>query len=342
MQAAIWPREQPQQNRMLVLDTNKKTFSDHTVKDLAALLQRGDVLICNDASTLPASLHGAITTGAEIELRLLQHTRDGCFTAVLFGAGSWRQKTEERPSPPRVWRGDVLRFGEQLSATVEGVDRGSPRLIEVRFHQRGAELYQALYKYGRPVQYSYLQRELPLWHVQNSYAGRPWSVELPSAGHSLTFQGLLALQKRGVSLLSLTHAAGLSSTGDEQLDARLPLPERYDIPEETVKKINEAKREGRRVIAVGTSVTRALESNYLEHGELRAGEGVAHLLIREGFVRSVVDALFTGMHAPQESHYDLLLSFAPRDFLRRAYQHAEQQRYLGHEFGDTTLILPGA
>jgi S-adenosylmethionine:tRNA ribosyltransferase-isomerase len=338
MLAATWPREQPQNNRMLWIDTKEKKHGDSQVRDLASFLRRGDVLVFNDAATLPASLSGTLTSGAEIEIRLLQHHNQGRFTAVLFGPGSWRQKTEERPAPPRVWVGDVLRF-QDVSATIESVDAESPRLIELRFHEEGAALYQSLYQIGRPVQYSYLQRELPLWHVQNAYAGRPWAMELPSAGHSLTFQTLLALQKKGVELLYLTHAAGLSSTGDDTLDARLPLPEHYDIPEYTVAQIKRAQLEKRRVIAVGTSVVRALESCYLEHQELKAGEGIAGLIIREGFQRKIVDALFTGMHSPQESHYDLLLSFAPRHLLQKSYEHAEQVGYIGHEFGDATLIL---
>ena len=338
MLAATWPREQPQNNRMLVLNTKEESYADRQVRDLAAFLQRGDVLVFNDAATLPASLSGTLSSGAPLELRLLQHHQAGRFTAVLFGAGSWRQKTEERPEPPSVWAGDVLRF-QDLSATVEQVDTESPRLIELRFHQEGAALYQALYQIGKPVQYSYLQRELPLWHVQNAYAGRPWAMELPSAGHSLTFQSLLSLQRRGVELLYLTHAAGLSSTGDDVLDARLPLPERYELPARTVEGILRAKRERRRVLAVGTSVVRALESCHLAHNNLQAGEGLAGLIIREGFHRKIVDGLFTGMHAPQESHYDLLLSFAPRGLLQRSYEHADSMGYLGHEFGDTTLIL---
>jgi S-adenosylmethionine:tRNA ribosyltransferase-isomerase len=338
MLAATWPREQPQKNRMLVINVQEESYADRQVRDLASLLQRGDVLVFNDAATLPASLSGALSSGVSLELRLLQHSREGRFTAVLFGAGSWRQKTEDRSAPPRVWAGDVLRF-DGLSATVVQVDAASPRLIELRFHQEGAALYQALYQIGKPVQYSYLQRELPLWHVQNAYAGRPWAMELPSAGHSLTFQSLLDLRRKGVELLYLTHAAGLSSTGDESLDARLPLPERYEIPARTVEELQRAKREQRRVIAVGTSVVRALESCYLEHRGLQAGEGIAGLILREGFQRSIVDGLFTGMHSPQESHYDLLLSFASRTLLQRSYEHADLAGYLGHEFGDTTLIL---
>jgi S-adenosylmethionine:tRNA ribosyltransferase-isomerase len=338
MLAATWPRERPQKNRMLVLNTQEKAFRESQVGDLVAFLQRGDVLVLNDAATLPASLSGSLTSGVSLELRLLQHHDQGRFTGVLFGPGSWRQKTEARPEPPRVWAGDVLRF-QDLWATVEQVDAASPRLLVLRFHREGADLYQSLYRVGKPVQYSYLQRELPLWQVQNAYAGRPWAMELPSAGHSLTFQGLLDLQRKGVELLYLTHAAGLSSTGDEALDKRLPLPERYELPAYTAAAIRRARREGRRVIAVGTSVVRALESCALTHNALLAGEGIAALIIREGFPRKIVDGLFTGMHSPQESHYDLLLSFASRDLLQRSYEHAESAGYLGHEFVDTTLIL---
>src|SRR6185369_3706486 len=110
--------------------------------------------------------------------------------------------------------GDPLVFGADLMASIEAVSEASPRLVEIAFHQRGAQLWSALYRHGRPIQYAYVEGPLELWHVQTHYGSRPWCAEMPSAGRPLTWSLLLSLLRRGVALASLTHAAGLSSTGD--------------------------------------------------------------------------------------------------------------------------------
>jgi S-adenosylmethionine:tRNA ribosyltransferase-isomerase len=143
-----------------------------------------------------------------------------------------------------------------------------------------------------------------------------------------------------VRVASLTHAAGLSSTGDAALDARLPLPERFEIPAETVEAIRATKAEGGRVIAVGTTVVRALEGCAALHGgEVVAGTGTTDLVIGADFRPRVVDGLLTGMHDPEASHYRLLEAFAPLAVLDRAHAHAVELGYLAHEFGDSSLIL---
>ncbi len=193
------------------------------------------------------------------------------------------------------------------------------------------------------MQYAYVAGPLELWHVQTRYASRPWCAELPSAGRPLTWGLLLALLRQGVALASLTHAAGLSSTGDPALDALLPLPERFEIPEETAQAILATKAAGGRVIAVGTTVTRALEGCAAQHdGAVVAGPGVTDLVLRAGSRLRVVDGIFSGMHEPEASHFRLLEAFAPHDVLARAHAHAEAVGYLGHEFGDSSLILADA
>ena len=162
---------------------------------------------------------------------------------------------------------------------------------------------------------------------------------MPSAGRPLTFASLLALRRGGVGVAALTHAAGLSSTGDAALDAALPLPERYDIPAGTVAAVEAAKRAGGRVVAAGTSVVRALEGCVARHGALLAGPGETDLVVREGFVPRVVDALLTGMHQAGESHFALLGAFVDDALLRRALEDAEDAGYLSHEFGDSMLVL---
>jgi S-adenosylmethionine:tRNA ribosyltransferase-isomerase len=232
-----------------------------------------------------------------------------------------------------------LRFGS-LSGVV--VAASSARLVTVRFDARDA-FWPALYAAGRPIQYSYVDAPFDLFHVQTSYASRPWSMEMPSAGRPLRWSLLLDLKKRGVGLAGVTHAAGLSSSGDAALDGTLPWEESFDIPAHTVRAIQETKRRGGRVIAVGTSVVRALEGCAAQHGgELSAGEGTTKILLGPGFAPKIVAGLFTGIHEATATHFALLQAFVPRPLLERAYAHAEQHGYLGHELGDSCLILDGA
>jgi S-adenosylmethionine:tRNA ribosyltransferase-isomerase len=203
----------------------------------------------------------------------------------------------------------------------------------------GDFLWRGLYAYGSPVQYSYVRDRLELWHVQTPFGSRPWAFETPSAGRSLTWGLLLDLIRRGVHLASVTHAAGLSSTGDAATDAMLPLPERFSIPDSTVRIVESAREAGGRVVAVGTTTVRALEGSVALHGRLMAGEGVTDLRIGADHRPVVVDGLLTGIHEPGTSHFSLLTSLAPASLLRRAHEHAERDGYLGHEFGDSSLVL---
>jgi S-adenosylmethionine:tRNA ribosyltransferase-isomerase len=144
-----------------------------------------------------------------------------------------------------------------------------------------------------------------------------------------------------VRLAALTHAAGLSATGDPALDAALPLAESYELPPETVTAIDETRAAGGRVVAVGTTVVRALEGAVAERGRLIPGPGTTDLHIRPGFRARVVQGLMTGLHEPGSSHLDLLGAFVGRPLLDQAYAHAAAAGYLGHELGDTSLILCG-
>ncbi len=349
MSPAVRPRPRAVQ-RLLAVDPQAGTLADRSFADLPSLLAPGDLLVMNDAATLPASLRGRTASGAPIELRLVEQGagagEDATWLAVLFGAGDARTKTEDRPAPPPVLAGDALLFGDaSLVARVALVDEASPRLVRVAFEQRGASLWSALYRFGRPIQYAYVEVPLELWDVQTVYAARPWAAELPSAGRPLTFAVLADLTRRGVALATLTHGAGLSSTGDAALDRRLPLPERYDLPSATTKAIAEARARGGRVVAVGTTVVRALEGAALAQripagGELAPGEGRTAVLLGPGFRRRVVDGILSGVHEATESHFALLASFAPRPLLLSALAVAERAGYLGHELGDSMVVLP--
>ena len=333
MIAATWPREDPSAEKLLLIDPRSARIEDAHIADLPAQFRAGDVLVVNDAATAPASLAGVGPNGP-IEARLAGENADGTFRAILFGPGDWRMRTEDR-AEHRVNAGDRLRLGS-LAATVTELTHG--RLATLRFDAEGSALWSALYRHGKPIQYSYLRRDLPAWHAQTRYGSRPWAMESPSAGRPLTFELLARIAANGVAIRALTHAAGISSTGDDALDALLPFPERFDIPSRTADAIAQARGRRGRVIAVGTTVVRALEGCAAIHGEVVAGEGITDLRLGPGTKRRVVDGLLTGMHAAGSSHFELLRAFAPAPLLAAATHHAEVEGYLGHEFGDSMLI----
>jgi S-adenosylmethionine:tRNA ribosyltransferase-isomerase len=337
MIAATAPRSEPLDERLLVIDPNAGSFRDAHVHDLASFVAAGDLLVVNDAATLPASLQSA---DGEFELRLIGGTDSG-FDAILFGAGDFRTPTERRPEPPRFSPGDVLRLSGGLGARVLRVDPEEPRLVAVGFDRTGADFYRALYAGGRPIQYAHVPEPLALWSVQNRFAARPWAFELPSAGRPLTWSALIAMKRKGVAIASVTHAAGVSSTGSERLDRRLPLREHYAVGAAAVAAVRRAKEKGGRVLAAGTTVVRALESAALEHeGRLAPTEGDTSVVIGPGFRPAVVDGILSGMHARGTSHYSLLRAFASEELLDRALEHAERAGYLEHEFGDSCVIWP--
>ena len=340
LQVASWPPDEKLTAGLIHVEKEDGRLAVKTLRDLPGLLREGDLLVLNDAATLPASLRGTTGGGDSVELRLLSEIQDGTWRAVLFGAGDWRDRTEDRGPPPRLVPGDVLRFAPSFRATVSQVSDLSVRLIEIRFSARGGELLQKIYALGRPVQYSYLRAPLPLWEIQSAFASRPWAVEMPSAGASLPLSLLKEIRRCGIRLASLTQACGLSSSGDPVLDKALPLGERYEIPEETVRLIREAREINGRVIAVGTSVMRALEGSFLHHGGfLKAGMGETEFLIGPGYSPKIVQGLLTGLHEVGESHYRLAASLLPDATLREILKIAERAGLKTHEFGDLCLIL---
>ena len=352
--------EQRDDVRLLVIDSAAPVgggLRETRTPALPELLAPGDLLVVNDAATLPASLRGTDESGHPVEVRLIAalggRRADGGstsplrssplrFAAVLFGAGDWHTRTEDRPPPPELAVGARLRFGA-LRATVGRHATLSPRLVELRFDGDDDALWGALYKEGRPVQYAHLAHDLPLWAVQTVYATRPWAFEMPSAGRPLSWEILLALRRRGVRWASLTHAAGLSATGDPAIDAALPLPEAFDIPAATARAVAETRARSGRIVAVGTTVVRALEGAAQQRdGIVRAGSGETDLRITPAFRPRVVDGILSGAHAAHESHFQLLAAFAGADLLAAAAAQAERSGFLTHELGDAMLVLPGA
>lgn len=341
MRIASIPRHGGEAQGMLVIDPANDAIAERTIGDLPEMLAAGDVVVVNDAATMPASLavrHGAAT----FELRLAGPPDGELWPAVLFGAGDWRTDTDLRPAPPALAPGAILALEDGTALEITAVSELSPRHVTLRFATDLADAWATVLRVGRPIQYAYMQREVSRDEVQTRYAGRPWSVEMPSAGRPLGVRTIVALRERGIEVVALTHAAGLSATGDARIDILLPLPERYDIPASTCLAIAGAKARGGRVIAVGTSVVRALEGSAAQNGgQCRPGTGITSLVLGPASRRVVVDAVLSGVHEPGTSHHALLGAFAGADLLMRAHRAAVAADMSIHEFGDSSLVLPG-
>lgn len=344
MIAADRPTQRPPDAKLLFVDACRRI--GHAPRSaFVDLLREGDLVIANDAATLPASLRGGHAgTGLPVEVRLagrlsLRPEDVGRFSAVVFGEGDFRTRTEDRPAPPSLSHGDRLALGP-LSASVERL-LGHPRLVSLRFDGAPDEVWAGLARHGRPIQYAHVPVPLALWDVWTRIAGPPVAFEPPSAGFALDWHALAAMRERGAEFATLTHAAGISSTGDDELDRLLPFDEPYRIPEATALAVRRAKARGRRVVAVGTSVVRALEHAATEDGRVRAGEGLATGRIGAGVRLRVVDAILSGTHEPGTSHYELLRAFLDDATLRRASAELDARGYRTHEFGDSVLIERG-
>jgi S-adenosylmethionine:tRNA ribosyltransferase-isomerase len=322
------------QVRLLVVDRSGSWVDHSRFNRLGDYLHRGDLLVFNSSRTLPACLDGcAVPGGPCVELRLAEHLPDDSWLALLVCRG-------DDPFGCGLRSGLKLAFGQGLTALVGERDRHIPRLWKVRFSQTGGELIDLIYRLGKPVRYEHVSEPWALDYYQTVYAREPGSAEMPSAGRAFTWRLLFALQRRGVESAHIVLHTGLSSYLDDKLDARhMASEEEYLIPEAAAEKINRARAAGRRVIAVGTTVVRALESAADSGGRVRAGHRYTRLRITREHVLRTVDGLLTGLHEPEASHLDLLTAFLPADRVREVYEEAVQLRYLWHEFGDLNLIV---
>lgn len=338
--------------RMMVLD-RRSGDPVHTRFDaLGDFLRAGDLLVVNDSRTLPALLRARDEDGDKVEVRLAHRRANGLWDVLLLNG---------RTHIGRV--GMKLHFANDLRAQILARRPDLPFLWQMRFElcaddkSSDAELLDRIYRIGEPVRYTYVADALPLDLYQTVYANQPGSVEMPSAGRPFTWELLLKLKKRGIGLASLSLHTGLSSSRNDAIDALHPnYDEEFVVPAETARIVNETRERGGRIIAVGTTVVRALEtaaradtavvrrhpqrSTNREGDDVRvsAMKGWTHLHISPDYPLRVVDGLLTGFHEPQASHLDLLSAFVEPKRLQAAYQECIARGYLWHEFGDMNLI----
>lgn len=315
--------------KMLVLD-RQSGRAEHTIfYNLEQYLKAGDVLILNNSRTIPAQLTGTYLEGEkeqEVTVRLAHRLSEDIWQALLLGKTEWR-------------KGDQITFTPHLSAIVEEYRTDKP-LVTIKFSICCKALFDQVYSIGQPIRYEYIETPWDLDYYQTVFASVPGSVEMPSAGRAFSWEMILDLKKKGIQIGFLQLHTGLSYYEDDKWP-RHPEEnkEEFVIPTETAALIKNAKEQGGRVIAVGTTVVRALEAMYLVHRNIEGLHHWTNLYIDPSYSLNIVDGLITGMHEPEASHLDMLSAFISPDLLNKAYENAIEEHYLWHEFGDMNLIL---
>jgi S-adenosylmethionine:tRNA ribosyltransferase-isomerase len=295
--------------------------------DLGEFLRAGDLLVVNTSLTLAA----AVTARRSYGRAAVAHLSTG------LDDGSWL--VELRPAFGATGPLGDIESGERLSLPADAglttIEPVGARLWRCRIDVRG-DVIDYLWAHGRPIRYSYLHDSWPLSAYQTVFASDPGSAEMPSAGRPFSRALVTQLVAQGVVIAPITLHCGVSS-----LDAgEPPLPERYQVPEVTAELVNATRRAGRRVVAVGTTVTRALESVAAPDGSVQPGAGWTDLVLGPARPTYAVDGIISGWHEPGASHLSLLEAVVGQRLVAEAYDAALRERYLWHEFGDSCLLLP--
>jgi S-adenosylmethionine:tRNA ribosyltransferase-isomerase len=294
----------------------------HRFTDLPRLLLPGDLLVVNTSRTLPA----AVLAGPDLTVHFSTALPDGNWLVEpRIPAGKSSIPSGAVPPPPVIAMPGV--------AELALIARATARLWRARL---SVAVVPYLLRHGDPIRYSYAGQRWPLEAYQTVFGRLPGSAEMPSAARPFSHAVVTDLVARGVTIAPVTLHCGVSSleAGED------PYPEQYDVPPATARLVNLTRESGGRVIAVGTTVVRALETRALAAGAIAAGAGwTTHVVSPETGLR-VVDGLLTGFHEPRSSHLRMLAAFHGDDLLRECYEAALSREYLWHEFGDVHLLLP--
>lgn len=307
--------------RLLVTSSGGSRVDHARFDELPSFLRPGDLLVANDSATLPAALRARRQDGNEIGFHL----------STQLGQRLWVVEPRRAVATP----GELVELPGGATATILRPYLSSSRLwvAELELHEPAVGY---LHRWGKPITYDYVHDEWPLRDYQTVYAREPGSAEMPSAGRPFSPSVLNGLESMNIGFATLTLHTGVASLEGHEL----PYPEPYRIPDETVSAVLETKAAGGRVIAVGTTVVRALESAADNLGRLMPRSGWTDLVITPTRGVRVVDGLLTGFHEPEATHLAMLVAIAGPAHIERAYRAAVDGRYLWHEFGDSHLILP--
>jgi S-adenosylmethionine:tRNA ribosyltransferase-isomerase len=302
------------------------------------VLRRTDVLVYNNSSVLPARFAGTHPLlGYEIELRLAQSLGESpadrrSWLAAIWKGFTSKMVTEQREAVADLQTGDTVPLSRAKARIVQNQGSG---LYSLTLEPEAGEVLTWMLREGRPIQYAYLDPDLRLWDIQTPFAGPAWSLEAPSAGFLFDWETRLELQRLGIRMVPIAHAAGLSSWGNAVLDARLPLGEWSRISADAAIQLNKARQNGHRLIALGTTVARCLEAAWRRGGGSFDAETFRNGLILGPNERAMaIAALVTGLHESNESHFSLEQSLISREEAESALKLAASAGLRHHEYGD--------
>jgi S-adenosylmethionine:tRNA ribosyltransferase-isomerase len=318
-------------SRMLVMPRHGEVaLADRQFGDLPEYLEAGDCLVVNDTRVIPARLPGRRPSGGKAEVLLLREVGEGLWEALV------------RPGA-RLRPGSWVTVGDgELAVEVLELAEGGRRLVRLEYSGALDEILERLGQVPLPP---YIHREQPSegdrQRYQTVYAERAGAVAAPTAGLHFTPEVLAELTRRGVRTASVTLHVGLGTFAPVKVDSvedHEMHEEWYEVPAGTAHAIAETRAAGRRVVAVGTTTVRALESQAAAGG-LRAGDGLTRLFITPGYKFEVVDALLTNFHLPRSTLLMMISAFAGRERVLAAYRHAMERRYRFFSYGDCMLVV---
>jgi S-adenosylmethionine:tRNA ribosyltransferase-isomerase len=314
--------------RMMVARRDDLSLVHSTFALLPAFLEPGDLVVVNTSGTIPAAIDATAADGTPVVVHLsTQLDADRWVVELRKPVG----RSTER------WAGDVplvLDLGPDASLTLTEPYGDARRLWSAVLCLPEPTLTW-LAVHGRPIRYGYVERPWPLRMYQNVYVTEPGSAEMPSAGRPFTPEVITRLVAKGVGVTPLVLHTGVASLEADEL----PYPEHVRVPEYTAERVNATHEAGRRVIAVGTTVVRALETAVDDCGVMHPFEGWTDLVVTPEQGVRAVDGLLTGWHEPEASHLLMLEAVGGRELLQRSYDASLAEGYLWHEFGDVHLIL---
>lgn len=324
------PAERRDGSRMLLVDRSSGTFSDRGFGDIVSLLRSDDVLVLNNTRVFPARLKGISESGAKVEIFLIECLENGLWTTLA------------RPAK-RLKAGKRIDFAEGLSATV--VDRLDDGKTIVRFDTDG-DFFDMLETIGQTPLPPYIKRDgdalADRERYQTVFAKNRGAIAAPTAGLHFTPDVLGEIEAHGVTVAEITLHVGYGTFEpvrvDDLTDHRVA-PERYAISEGTAEALNKAQQDKRRIVAVGTTSTRALETTVKKNGRYVAGSHLADLTITPGYRFEAVGALLTNFHLPQSSLLLLTSTFGGHELIMSAYRHAVASKYRFYSYGDCMLIV---
>ncbi|HUF04703.1 MAG TPA: tRNA preQ1(34) S-adenosylmethionine ribosyltransferase-isomerase QueA [Aridibacter sp.] len=325
------PLPNREDSRMLSLDRSAGTLKDRSFRNFPEFVHEGDLIVLNNTKVFPARLIGRSDTGASIELFLVEN----------IGGSVW----EALARPARRLRpGKRLIFGEELSAKIlEGPINGR---VLAEFELEG-DLFDALEKVGRTPLPPYIKRDersrgSDRDRYQTVYAKKTGAIAAPTAGFHFTPEILEEVKKRGAETLEITLHVGYGTFEPVRVEDLLQhsvQEEKFEIGECEAEALNRAKEEGRRIVAIGTTTTRALETCRSKHGGFVAGKQTADLTIVPGYEFRAIDALLTNFHLPCSSLLVLVSTFGGHELIMKAYEHAVLARYRFYSYGDCMFVF---